>query len=894
MSLPDNLPQSAYIQGFWKLNEESSTRYDETDNDNDLTDNNTVLYSSSGKIGNCANFERSNSEYLSIADGSQIGLDPTDEMSFLIWVKLESINVAHGVLMRLNSYHCFVGSDNKATLRAYYNGSNYVPCESSDTLSTGTWYHLGFVVRGDVVQVYIDGSPNGTPGNFSGKTINDSNEDIWMGGWEGQARYLDGLADEGIFWGEKGLTDEEVAEVYNITSWRYDKTNTGILVPVGTSIKKTSKKPIGTLNFTGIVSKIKSHLITGILTFAGLTKKKIKIIRNGIITFSGSISAKIVFQILLEGILNFSGLIIRKTKIIRTGILTFAGSILKGIYRTLTGILTFSGIAKKKMYQIIEGIINFSGLIRKKAIKLVNGVITFSSTISKIIKKINTGVLTLTGVTKKKTLKLLAGAINFSGLLKKKISKLIEGILSFLGVEEEEEYLPATFDDWEEVVNDHTRQWQLYSEIYFDGDNETPVAFDSSDIVGWDLLEEAYADSNTPLGAVSSNELIVTLDNSNGYFTPTNTSSPYYGKLLPNLLIVLNLKIKIDDEFRYISLGEYRTGDWSAPSDSLEAEVICHDDVYTLGQKKIPQIPAMQSVNLQTIWRYLLLGLDLDLSDFEIDEFTQGISIGWFLNENVLNNFQKLVERGAGAMYGMRDSIIKVKSYYYPEVSKYTWTDNNQIINADLPQNYENVYSRVKVNYYQPYVDDTSTLLNMDYTVPAGGTTLERLQVSFGPIGIIEGINIVGAENVSIDSITAGMWDITLELGNSGDEEDIVIEVVGRKISYNISSVTVEDTDLYDKIGDVTLEINNHLVQSKTEATSLANYILQLVSDPVSYISIKARGDPYIKLTETMTVDYENGNINDLDIIPIRLHHTFRDGLDAEVEGIKKSVRELT
>ena len=54
---------STGLLAFWKMAETSGTRYDETANNEDLTDNNTVSYAT-GKVGNAADFEASNNEYL--------------------------------------------------------------------------------------------------------------------------------------------------------------------------------------------------------------------------------------------------------------------------------------------------------------------------------------------------------------------------------------------------------------------------------------------------------------------------------------------------------------------------------------------------------------------------------------------------------------------------------------------------------------------------------------------------------------------------------------------------------------------------------------------------------------------------------------------------------------
>jgi hypothetical protein len=356
----------------------------------------------------------------------------------------------------------------------------------------------------------------------------------------------------------------------------------------------------------------------------------------------------------------------------------------------------------------------------------------------------------------------------------------------------------TTIQAYNTAIDADTRQWKLYFEVYFDGDGNPPTIFTEAELIGWNLLEETYAESNNPLGAVSANEFTFSLDNSGRLFTATNTASPYYEKLLPNILVHAYLWLITDALGNYysIDLGEYRTNDWSSPSNSLETTVVCHDDVYDVGQRKAPQMPAMQIINLQTMWSYLLKGLALTESDYIIDEFLQPIKIGWFKNDNVLNNFQLLSQRGLGAVYGTRNSQIRVKAFANLPDPLYYWTDSNQIIVADMPQDYFNTYSQVSVKYYKPYIGETTTLLSIDYTVPVGGTTLERLQINSGPVGIYEGINIIGASDVTLGTISLGMWDVTLELNNVGAEETVTLEIIGKKIEYIESVVTVNDPAL--------------------------------------------------------------------------------------------------
>lgn len=75
------------LEAFWELEEASGTRVD-AHGANDLTDNNTVGVAV-GKVGNAADFELANSEYLSIADNASLSMGDID-FTLAGWVQLES------------------------------------------------------------------------------------------------------------------------------------------------------------------------------------------------------------------------------------------------------------------------------------------------------------------------------------------------------------------------------------------------------------------------------------------------------------------------------------------------------------------------------------------------------------------------------------------------------------------------------------------------------------------------------------------------------------------------------------------------------------------------------------------------------------------------------------
>ena len=250
---------STGLVSHWKLEETSGTRYDAHTSGNNLTDNNTVLYGSGVSTGNAADFDRSTSEYLSIADASQTGLDGLSAMTVSAWVKLETGSSRHPVLTK----------DASQPNRCYAFGINYTPGDameflvSSDgtnggtgqaniligsSLSTGTWYHFVWVFKGsgsNNCEGFFNGSSIGT-GTIAPTSIHNNGSEVRMGAWQdvGTA-FLDGLVDEVTVW-NVALNSTQISTLYNSgTPLDYET----VFAFEATSNPK-SRRPIHTKAFT--------------------------------------------------------------------------------------------------------------------------------------------------------------------------------------------------------------------------------------------------------------------------------------------------------------------------------------------------------------------------------------------------------------------------------------------------------------------------------------------------------------------------------------------------------------------------------------------------------------------------------------------------------------------
>lgn len=182
--------------------------------------------------------ELGSTQYASIADASQTGLDITGDISFAGWVKIESApSTSTQVFAAKND----PGSSQRAYIFAYnHDGSNLkiIAQVSSDggsvnrdriswttTLNTGTYYHIAITVdvsnsAATEMVLYIDGvsQGNGTvdqDGSIS--AIFDSSAPFSIGcdfnSGSGGQNLFDGLIDEVVITSDV-MTQQEVSDLY--------------------------------------------------------------------------------------------------------------------------------------------------------------------------------------------------------------------------------------------------------------------------------------------------------------------------------------------------------------------------------------------------------------------------------------------------------------------------------------------------------------------------------------------------------------------------------------------------------------------------------------------------------------------------------------------------------
>lgn len=190
------------FKAVWHLNEDSGTRSDATTNGVYLTDNNTVG-SGTGKIANGGDFEATNSEYLS----HSIFLDTFPAgATFEAWIKPETVSRTQAVIQKTNvpledRMKLIANSNNTIACLAEGQNAGTVMIESSNTVTTGTWYYIaGTWAADDYPKVYLNTDVN-TASTTVPQIQNGTWKDFTIGvafsePSETPAYYFDGVIDE--------------------------------------------------------------------------------------------------------------------------------------------------------------------------------------------------------------------------------------------------------------------------------------------------------------------------------------------------------------------------------------------------------------------------------------------------------------------------------------------------------------------------------------------------------------------------------------------------------------------------------------------------------------------------------------------------------------------------
>jgi uncharacterized protein (UPF0333 family) len=185
---------------------------DITSNNNDLTNNGATEVTASLPFAASTiaiDVERSSSQYLSITDAAQTGLDLTNNFTLEAWIKPENVNGDTQIIMgkfssspQLSFAWGIAGIGASCYMRFYYttNGDwatfNDFASSTFGSNPQGTWVHCAVTFASGTVSYYVNGSAKGTSSGAS--SIYSGTAPFEIG--RENSNYFDGSIDECRVW----------------------------------------------------------------------------------------------------------------------------------------------------------------------------------------------------------------------------------------------------------------------------------------------------------------------------------------------------------------------------------------------------------------------------------------------------------------------------------------------------------------------------------------------------------------------------------------------------------------------------------------------------------------------------------------------------------------------
>lgn len=174
----------------------------------------SAVYALLNNPNNSLDLELSSSQYASITDANQTGLDITGDLTAECWLKLEqtpatagaSFDIMGKFLLAGNQGSWFIrlGSDNKFYFFTSSNGSNLLFPSIDFTPTAGVWFHLAttYDASAGAHELYINGIKQGSTFTGGQTSLFNSTASFRISGYDGSTNYVDGLIADARIWSD--------------------------------------------------------------------------------------------------------------------------------------------------------------------------------------------------------------------------------------------------------------------------------------------------------------------------------------------------------------------------------------------------------------------------------------------------------------------------------------------------------------------------------------------------------------------------------------------------------------------------------------------------------------------------------------------------------------------
>jgi len=407
--------------------------------------------------------------------------------------------------------------------------------------------------------------------------------------------------------------------------------------------------------------------------------------------------------------------------------------------------------------------------------------------------------------------------------------------------------------------------------------------YEGEQLVSVRLLEEREtSNASLPVGNISSNELIVRIVN-DGRFDPDNETSPLNGLLLPNRRVRAWLGAEVNSDTEWVPLGTFWSVEWGTESDVLEATVRALDRLEHLRKSIYRTSVVQQNVTAAALAQDILLDAGLSSVDWVIEDGLNDVVFPWAWFEPVSHReaLRLLAEAAMAVVYCDRDGRVRIgaSAVVLPDEETGPWYLQGSSFPAETTV--QPVFGIGPDDYFAPLraparQDQVANEIVVTARPVAPAGSPEEVYRSTSPITVPAGQTVTVTAQyqdppvmnavASLESPPAGVkivaaryyaWGAEVDIENTGGaDEDVTLVVTGtRLVAQAGERVMVADAKSQALNGRLVYAFpENHLIQTRAQARTIAQALLASFKDPRRDIEMEWRGNPALELGDLIAV----------------------------------------
>jgi hypothetical protein len=389
----------------------------------------------------------------------------------------------------------------------------------------------------------------------------------------------------------------------------------------------------------------------------------------------------------------------------------------------------------------------------------------------------------------------------------------------------------------------------------------------SEDLVSIKLLEEREASQGSlPVGNISSNEIMLVLNNEDKRFDIDNENSPLKNLLKPNRRIQVWLGAETSDGDEWVPLGTFWSLDWDSPDDTLEATVTARDRMELLRKSTFQTSQVLQNKSLYELAELVLQDAGLMPDEYIIDTALQNIVVpySWFNPVSHREALRRIAEAGLAAAFQNRDGKIQVEGFLISgDEPVLEITEDDYFPPLRAPSRQDQVANEIIVDT-QPLRPATTSeevyRSNEPITIP--GNSTKTVTAFYNQPPVIEAAASLDspAAGVSIVDATYYGWGASIKIQNTNaTDKQVTLVIQGKPLTVqNKERAIARDEISITENGALRFEFPaNPLVQTLDQAQAIADALLASVKDPRRDIEVEWRGNPALLLGDQVSVKGE-------------------------------------